>query len=80
MNNDEAQAYLSNALSGLAKADPSLDDEAELAEWYVIAVHKTADGSVFSRYTPEGQADLTDIGLVNLAAKLDERDLLAEDD
>lgn len=78
MNNDKAQAYLSTTLSGLATADPSLDGEAELTEWYVIAVHKTADGSVFSRYTPDGQADWTDIGLLTLAAKLDERDLLAE--
>lgn len=75
MNSDEAQDYLGAALSGLAKADPSLGDDSTIAEWYLIAVHHTASGPVFSRYTPPDQSDWTDLGLLRLATKLDEREL-----
>jgi hypothetical protein len=75
MNSEETQEYLAGALGELARADPSLDDEARLTEWYVIAVHQTPSGPVFSRYTPPGQPDWTDMGLLRLAAKLDESEL-----
>ncbi len=79
MNNEAAQEYLSGVLEGLAEADPSLSEEATLTDWYLVAVHREPDGPVFSRYTPHGQTDWTDMGLLNLAAKLDERDLLSGD-
>ena len=75
MNNEEARAYLAKALGGLAAADPSLPDGATLSEWYVIAVHQDESGSVFSRYSAEGQEDWTDMGLLRMATKLDEQDL-----
>ena len=75
MNNDQSQSYLSDALSRLAEVDPSLADDARLTQWYVIAVHETDSGPVFSRYTAADQSDWTDMGLLRLASKLDEREL-----
>jgi hypothetical protein len=80
MNSEEARQYLTAALGGLAKADPSLGDDARLTEWYVIAVHQTPSGPVFSRYTAPDQPDWTDMGLLRLATKLDEKELTWEED
>jgi hypothetical protein len=52
-----------------------LGDDATLAEWYLITVHQTPTGSVFSRYTAPDQEDWTDLGLLRLATKLDEQEL-----
>lgn len=75
MNNDESQTFLSEALGRLAQVDPSIPDDARLTEWYVIAVHETDSGPVFSRYTAADQSDWTDMGLLRLASTLDEREL-----
>jgi hypothetical protein len=48
-----------------------------------VVRHRSAPdilGPGFSRYTPPGQQDWTDMGLLRLAAKLDESELAWADD
>ncbi len=81
MSLQAAREHLQRALAELSGIDETVDPSSALKEWYLIAVHEDEDGQrVFSRYSPAGQSNWLDAGLLTFARDLDRSETTSDQD